>query len=193
MIRLAVRLAFAGGREQLVRLVATAAGVGLGVHLLLVAAVTFPAFQAHEARAGWTDTAARNVRPAQDENATDPLWWRMRDDGFDGRDLLRVDVAPLGAHSPVPPGLDKLPGPGELAVSPALERLLAKVPATQLADRFPGRVVATVGQAALLGPDSLVVFVGSHPTSSPGNPVSSRSAASKARRAPRHLPGSAGS
>jgi MFS family permease len=170
MIRLAIRLAFAGGREQFARLVVTAAGVGLGVVLLLLAAVTLPAFKAHEARAGWTDTSVHNVRPAQNETHTDPLLWRMRDDGFDGRDLLCVDVAPLGPHSPVPPGISRLPGPGELAVSPALERLMAHVPAAQLADRFPGRIVATVGGAALQGPDSLVVFVGSDPARLTGKP-----------------------
>src|SRR4051794_31662441 len=156
MILLAIRLAIAGGREQLVRLAVTAVGVGLGVLLLLLAAVTFPAFKAHEARAGWTDTSAHNAQPAQDESRTDPLLWRMRDDGFAGRDLLRVDVAPLGPHSPVPPGISRLPGPGELAVSPALHRLMTDVPAAQLANRFPGRVVATVGRAALQAPDSLV-------------------------------------
>jgi hypothetical protein len=170
VIRLAVRLAFAGGREQFVRLVSTAVGVGLGVVLLLLAAVTLPAFQAHEARAGWTDTSAHNVRPAQDESRTDPLLWRMRDDGFDGRDLLRVDVAALGPHSPVPPGLSRLPGPGELAVSPALGQLMTDVPAAQLAGRFPGRVVATVGKAALQAPDSLVIFVGSDPAHLAGRP-----------------------
>lgn len=170
MIRLAIRLAFAGGREQFVRLVVTAAGVGLGVVLLLLAAVTLPAFKAHEARAGWTDTSVHNVRPVQDESRTDPLLWLMRDDGFDGRDLLRVDVAALGPRSPVPPGIDRLPGPGELAVSAALERLMTEVPAAQLADRFPGRIVATVGGAALQAPDSLVVFVGSDPVHLTGQP-----------------------
>jgi len=153
MIGLALRLAFAGGREQVTRFVVTAVGVGLGVVLLLFAAVTLPAFKAHETRAGWTDTAVHNVRPAQDEGRTDPLLWRLRDDGFDGRDLLRVDVAALGPRSPLPPGLDRLPGPGELAVSPALRRLMAAVPAAQLADRFPGRVAGTVGKAALQAPD----------------------------------------
>jgi hypothetical protein len=170
MIRLAVRLAFAGGREQVVRLVVTAVGVGLGVTLLLFAAVTFPAFQAHEARAGWTDTSVRNVRPVQDERRTDPLLWRLRDDGFGDRDLLRVDVAALGPHSPLPPGLRRLPGPGELAVSPALRRLMADVPAAQLADRYPGRPVETIGRAALQAPDSLVVFVGYAPADLAGQP-----------------------
>lgn len=170
MIGLAIRLAFAGGREQLVRLVVTAAGVGLGAVLLLFAAVTLPAFTAHEARAGWTDTSAHNVRPAQDESRTDPLLWRMRDDGFNGRDLLRVDVAPLGPHSPLPPGVDRLPGQGELVASPALAKLMAEVPAGQLAGRFPGRVVATVGDAALQAPDSLVIFVGYAPAHLTGQP-----------------------
>ncbi|MER7279972.1 FtsX-like permease family protein [Dactylosporangium sp. NPDC000244] len=170
MILLAIRLAIAGGREQLVRLVVTAVGVGLGVVLLLLAAVTFPAFKAHEARAGWTDTSAHNAQPAQDESRTDPLLWRMRDDGFAGRDLLHVDVAPLGPHSPVPPGISRLPGPGELAVSPALRRLMTDVPAAQLANRFPGRIVATVGRAALQAPDSLVIFVGYDPDHLTGQP-----------------------
>ncbi|WP_426513644.1 FtsX-like permease family protein [Dactylosporangium sp. McL0621] len=185
MIGLALRLAFAGGREQLIRLVATAAGVGLGVVLLLLAAVTLPAFQAHEARNGWTDTSSHNVRPAQDERMTDPLLWRIRDDGYDGRDVLCVDVAALGPRSPVPPGLTRLPGPGELAVSPALQSLMAQVPARQLADRFPGRVVTTIGQAALQAPDSLVVFVGSDPAQLNGEPgvIQVRSIESQPRRA----------
>jgi hypothetical protein len=185
MIRLAIRLAFAGGREQVVRFVVTAVGVGLGVVLLLLAAVTFPAFNAHAARAGWTDTSTHNVQPAQDESRTDPLLWRLRDDGFQGRDLVRVDVAALGAHSPLPPGVSALPGPGELAVSPALARLMADVPAAQLADRFPGRVVSTVGPAALPAPDSLVLFVGYTPAQLTGRPgvIEVRSIESRPRNA----------
>src|SRR5690349_9300631 len=156
MFRLSVRMAFGGGREQVVRLAVSALGVAAGVVLLLLAAVVLPAIHAHEVRAAWTGTAVHNGRPAQDESRTDPLLWDVRYDGFDGHDLVRVDLAPLGPRAPLPPGLSRLPGPGELAVSPALARLLASVPPGQLADRYPGRVVAVVGDAALQSPDSLV-------------------------------------
>ena len=73
VIRLAVRLAVGGGREAVVRLAVTSAGVGLGVCLLLLAAVTFPAIKAHEAREAWTYTTSHNDRPGQDETTTDPL------------------------------------------------------------------------------------------------------------------------
>jgi hypothetical protein len=170
MIRLGARLAFGGGREQLVRLAVSTVGAGLGVVLLLLAAVLLPAIHVHEARDAWTDTSVHNVRPLQDETRTDPLLWDVRVDGYDGRDIVRVDLAPLGPRAPLPPGLSRLPGPGELAVSPALSRLLRGVAPQQLADRFPGRVVATVGDAALRSPDSLVVFVGHDPAQLRGQP-----------------------
>ncbi|MBO3751425.1 ABC transporter ATP-binding protein [Streptosporangiaceae bacterium NEAU-GS5] len=53
------------------------------------------------------------------------------DDHFRGRELFRVDVAALGARPPVPPGLTRLPGQAEIAVSPALRALLARTPYDQ--------------------------------------------------------------
>ena len=160
MIWLAVRLAFAGGRESLVRLVATAVGVALGATLLLLAAVLYPALHAHDVRRAWTATSAHNVRPAQNPAATDPLLWRLSLDHYDGQVITWVDVAALGPRAPVPPGLARLPGPGQLAVSPAMDRLLRAAPASLLKDRYPGRVLQTIGNAALAGPGQLIVFVG---------------------------------
>ena len=163
MIRLASRLTAGGGRESLVRLVLTGAGLAMAVTMLLFATVAFPALHAHDVRRGWTETSEDNRQPAQDEATTDPLLWRLTADRFDGRDLLRVDLAADGPDAPVPPGLDRLPGPGEIAVSPALQELLASTDPTLLADRFPGRVTATVGRDALASPEDLVVFVGHAP------------------------------
>jgi hypothetical protein len=163
VIRLAGRLTAGGGRESLVRLLLTGLGLAAAVAMLLCAAVLLPALRAHDVARAWTQTTPDNIRPAQDESTTDPLLWRQTTDRFDGRDLLRVDVQALGPDAPVPPGLDELPGPGELAVSPALRSLLERTPGGQLADRFPGRVTATIGRAALASPDDLVVFVGRAP------------------------------
>jgi hypothetical protein len=96
MVALALRMSFAGGREQALRLAVMAPGVGLGVALSLLAAVALPAIRAHERRDAWTYTSVHNARPAQDEARTDPLLWRLRSDGYAGREVVRVDVAALG-------------------------------------------------------------------------------------------------
>ncbi|MBO3751931.1 hypothetical protein J5X84_38175 [Streptosporangiaceae bacterium NEAU-GS5] len=153
---LAVRFALGGGREQAARTVVTAVGSGLGVCLLLLAASVFTAISAHETRDAWMATSGTPGAGAS-------LLWRARSDGYAGREIERVDVAPLGARPALPPGLTSLPGPGELAVSPALRRLLETTPQERLGRRYPGRIVATVGDAALRSPDSLVVFVGHDP------------------------------
>jgi len=170
VIRLAVRLAMAGGREPLARFAATAIGVAMGAGLLLLAAALYPALHAHDARLAWTSTSAHNVRPAPHPAGTDPLLWRLRTDVYDGRPVVWADVAAVGPRAPVPPGLSRLPGPGQLAVSAALARLLRSTPARLLGDRFPGRIVATVGNAALLGPGELVVFAGHAPARLRGQP-----------------------
>jgi hypothetical protein len=163
MIGLTIRLIMGGGREALVRLVVTAVGVALGVALLLFAAVAFPALHSHDVRGGWRNTSAHNIQPAQNEAATDSLLWRTGTDNFDTSEIIRVDLSAEGPRSPVPPGLSRLPGPGEYAVSPALARLIASTPPDMLADRYPGHSVETIGTAALVGPDQLMVIVGHTP------------------------------
>lgn len=163
MIRLATRLTAGSGRDAMVRLLLTGVGLALAVTMLLFAAVAFPALHAHDVRRAWIETSEDNVQPAQDESATDPLLWRLVEVRFDGQDVVRVDLAPEGADAPVPPGLTELPGPGEIAVSPALRDLLATTDPTLLAERFDGQVSAVVGRQALASPDDLVAFVGHNP------------------------------
>jgi hypothetical protein len=163
VVRLGGRLTAGGGRESVVRLVLTGAGLALAVTMLLFAAVAFPALHAHDVRRAWTQTTPDNQQPAQDEATTDPLRWRQTEGRFDGRDLLRVDLAAEGPDAPVPPGLDRLPGPGEMAVSPALRDLLDRTDPALLGDRFPARVTAIVGRDALASPEDLVAFVGRAP------------------------------
>ena len=84
-------------------------------------------------------------------------------DYFDGQTIERLDLAALGPHAPLPPGLSRLPGPGQYYASPALAALLRTVPRDELGDRYPGRLVGTIGDQALTGPDELVIFIGHKP------------------------------
>ncbi|GII26221.1 FtsX-like permease family protein [Planosporangium mesophilum] len=160
MIRFGLRLAVSGGREALTRLVVIAAAVALGVGMLLSTLAGVNAVDAQWSRGAWLNATAGTSHPIGD---ADPLWWLLRHDSFDGRSIDRVDVAATGPDSPVPPGTPRLPGPGEYYASPALSALLASTPADQLADRFPGRQVGTIGEAGVPFPDAAVVIVGRTP------------------------------
>ena len=81
-------------------------------------------------------------------------------------------MAGTGAPSPLPPGIPHDPGPGYYYASPALAALLRSTPADQLADRYPGRMIGTIGDAALPSPDSLVIIIGRTPAQLAGTPDS---------------------
>jgi hypothetical protein len=69
--------------------------------------------------------------------------------------------------TPAPPGLGAFPKKGEVYVSPALAELMRKLPAGQLAGRFPKPSTGsygTIGAAGLASPDELVAVVGRAPT-----------------------------
>jgi hypothetical protein len=123
VIRFGLRLALTGGREALVRLVIIAVAVALGVGMLLTAVAGINGVQSQNDRYGWANSASAT----QDPNAPDPLWWFLRMDGYRGQTIGRVDLAATGPRSPIPPGLPRLPGPGEFYASPALTRLLGTV------------------------------------------------------------------
>lgn len=156
--RLGLRLAVAGGRESLLRLAVTALGVGVGVTLLLLCLTGYSAAKGRADRFGWQSADSATPRAAPD-----PALFLSVTDYHDGEVMTRAYLAALGPHPPVPPGLSELPGPGEVAVSPAMARLLDATPDDELDDRYPGRIVATIGDAGLAHPDQLVALVGRTP------------------------------
>ncbi|MFJ4979187.1 FtsX-like permease family protein [Streptomyces coeruleorubidus] len=86
-----------------------------------------------------------------------------------------VNLAQLPGRetTPAPPGLSGFPKQDEVYVSPALAELLHKLPAGQLADRFPKATsYGTIGAAGLASPDELVAVVGR----TPGAPAVSKNA-----------------
>jgi hypothetical protein len=160
MIRLGLRLTLHSGREAFTRLLLTTVAVALGVAVLLGVFAEFHAFQADANRSCWECTQGApvpKVMPARGE------LWNYSVDYFEGRTIERLDVAALGPGAPVPPGVSRLPGPGQYEVSPALAALLRTVPADELGDRFPGSLAGTLGDAALSSPDELAVYVGYQP------------------------------
>ena len=185
MIRLGLRLALRGGREALVRLLLTAAAVAIGVALLLGVLAEFHAFQASAAQACWSCTTGAAVParlPAHGE------LWNNSADFYRGQTITRLDVAALGAGAPALPGIAHLPAPGQYYASPALATLLRTVPADQLGDRFPGQLAGTIGDAALSGPDDLVIDIGYTPAGVAALPGSEWITSISAAPAPRCSP-----
>jgi hypothetical protein len=169
MIRLGLRLALHSGREALTRLLLTTVAVALGVAVLLGVLAVFHAFQADANRSCWECTQGAAVPGSTALPGRGELW-NYSVDYFEGRTIERLDVAALGPGAPVPPGISRLPGPGQYVVSPALAALLRTVPADELGDRFPGSLAGTIGDAALSGPDELAVYVGYRPAALAGVP-----------------------
>ena len=161
MIRLGLQLVLASGREALIRLLVITMAVAAGVALLLAVAAEFHAFQ------------AESSRPCRECTQAPALSGRLPDHGlaanysldfYQGQMIERLDLAALGPGAPVPPGISRLPRPGEYYASPALAHQLGTVPADQLGSRFPGTLAGPIGGAALSGPDELVIYVGYKPS-----------------------------
>ena len=162
MIGLGLRLVLIGGREAVTRLVVLVVAVGLGVGLLLTAVAGTNAVTTWNNSHAWLWTGTLAVPPGPAAGIA-PLWWHPSGDTFDGQQIDRFDVAATGASSPVPPGITHDPGPGQYYASPALAALLRSTPADQLADRYPGRLAGTIGDAALSSPNSLIIIIGHTP------------------------------
>ena len=177
MMRLGLRLTINGGKEAAVRLAIIVGAVALGVGLLLIVLAGMNGINAQNARSAWLNTGSVFVPgPASPggappgppgaspvATASNPLWWLSTTDNYKSHTIDVVDVAATGPDSPVPPGLSHLPGPGQFYASPALTRLLRSTPANELADRYPGTQVGTVGPAALPAPNSLIIVMGHTP------------------------------
>jgi len=166
------RLAFAGGRDGWTRTIFTAVGVGIGVAMLLLAASVPAAIDAREQRGAdrdWqqvlsTDDAGP-ASPADDADAPtamadDTLLIAQAYTTFRGRPVWGRAVQAGGPQAPLPPGVTRLPGPGEAVVSPALAELLAGPDGALLAPRIGERIIGEIGPAGLTGPAELAFYRG---------------------------------
>ncbi|MGW9309098.1 FtsX-like permease family protein [Saccharomonospora azurea] len=150
-------------RDRRTRTSAILMGVGVAVATgLMLVLVSLPgAAQARVDRAAWQEPSAADF---VGEAGGTPMSMSVSEDVHGDHTITRVDVAAHDASEiseiALPPGIDRFPGPGEVLMSPALRELSADLPASVLADRYPGEVVGTLGADALTHPDQLAVLVG---------------------------------
>ena len=163
MYRLGLRLILKGGREALVRLLLTTVAVAIGVTILLGVLADFHAYQKTSNRPSWESTKGVPISslPSPASNA---LLWNYSENIYKGQFIEQLNVAALGSHAPILPGISKLPGPGQFYASPALAQLLKTVPKNELGNRFPGNEVGTIGESALSFPTELAIYVGRTPS-----------------------------
>ncbi|MFD7667031.1 FtsX-like permease family protein [Streptomyces sp. NPDC059788] len=157
-LAMGVRFAVGGGREGWIRTALTALGVGLGVAVLLTAAAVPQAVSTAVARDhARSDTFAETTATA----TADTLRIAQTDTRYREKPVRGRLVQPDGDRPATPPGVPRLPGPGEMVVSPALAGLLASSDGAALRDRFQGvRTVGLIGDEGLAGPDELAYYQG---------------------------------
>ncbi|WP_197322162.1 FtsX-like permease family protein [Saccharomonospora sp. NB11] len=157
---LGLRLAVGGGRisgQALLRLAMTTLGVAMAVTVLLTAASVVNVVDAQQQR------EAGQVPVTEPTSGVDPLYhlsWFV-DAGEEY--VQTIVVAPTGDDSPVPPGLDRLPEPGEIVASPAAAEFLTSPEGQSARARIDGTVVGEIAKAGLAMADDLLVYVGATP------------------------------
>jgi hypothetical protein len=139
----------------------TAGAVAVCAALLLIAVAANHAFGARAERDAWRYPKGVPAAQATMVEALSTQFAR-------GRPITVVELAAEPGERPAaPPGLTRFPGAGQVYYSPALARLVAGLPADQLADRFGGggrRPAGTLGAAGLVHAGELVAVVGRSPT-----------------------------
>lgn len=155
---LGARFTLAGGREGWTRTLLTAVGVGLGVAVLLLASAVPAMMDARAQRSHARDDMSfgEKIAPTATTMLIDTT-----NTTFRGEDIYGRTLRPDGDKPPIPPGLSKIPAPGEMVVSPALAKLLDSSGAKLLKERLPYRITGTIAKDGLLGPAELAYYAGS--------------------------------
>ncbi len=172
LVVLGLRMSVGSGRGGLLRTALMSSGAALGVLLVLASLATVSVANAQNERArdrspvyavdgeysSDTDGGSRFDRPAE-VGATRLI---EIDDAIGHTPLRRIVIGGARADTEVPPGLGRLPAPGEIVVSPALAELIRTD--ARARERFPQPIVGTIGRAGLIAPNELRAYVASRPT-----------------------------
>jgi hypothetical protein len=150
---LGLRLLFGAGRGNRIRFFLMAAGGSLGVCCLALVLTIPQILDAHDMRA-----AAREPRTTSAQPAASTLVLQRSDPyGSVTFNRVFVGVGTKGSDN-APPGLDELPRPGEVFVSPRVRELLREQPAVK--GLLPGRESGLIGPEGLAHPDELFAYIG---------------------------------
>ncbi|MGW1379512.1 FtsX-like permease family protein [Streptomyces sp. NPDC002446] len=159
-----MRFAAGDGREGWIRTALTAAGVALGVAVLLLGASVPTLMDSWHGREKARENLGQRHEPRP---ADDTLRYASVDTTFHGTPIRGRLVRPDGAHPPVPPGVHRLPGAGRMLVSPALKELLDSPDGALLRERLDYEIAGTIGDAGLLGPRELTYLAQSATLAAP--------------------------
>ncbi|GAB7031309.1 hypothetical protein AB0G35_07830 [Streptomyces sp. NPDC021749] len=159
-----MRFAAGGGREGWIRTALTAAGVALGVAVLLLGTSVPHLMDAWHGREKARENLGQEHPPRPSDTT---LRYASTDTTFHGIPVRGRLVRPDGTRPPVPPGIDHLPGPGRMLVSPALKELLGSPGGALLRARLPYEIAGTIGDAGLLGPKELTYVAQSDTLAAP--------------------------
>ncbi|MGW7729976.1 FtsX-like permease family protein [Streptomyces canus] len=152
-------LARSSGRRGLQSQLLAAGAAAVGSFLLLLMTAAALGAGARADHTTWRTPDAVSAREATAVQATTTTY--VRQEPVSVVNLARL---PGRGQTPAPPGLSRFPRQGQVYVSPALAALLRKLPAAQLADRFPKvSSYGTIGAAGLASPDELVAVIGRAP------------------------------
>jgi hypothetical protein len=149
---LGARLALIGGPDARWRAALTAGGVALGVTLLLFAASVPHMISAHNHRVAARAVVA-SAKPGRLLLLTGSTTYRGNSITVDT--IQGTDKRPL-----LPPGVGRLPKPGEMIVSPALASLLRSDQGAALSSRLHSRIAGTIAPSGLAGPAELFAYRG---------------------------------
>ncbi|MEU8416463.1 FtsX-like permease family protein [Amycolatopsis japonica] len=153
-LMLGFRLAVGGGRGSIVRLVLSTVGIGLAVAVLLIGASAGTIKENRDQR-----TFAASVR-SEPIPGVAPLDYSATTTDFRGQAISLVHLRATGSSSPIPPGVDRLPAPGEIFLSPKLAELVAADTSGLLRPRLPGKPAGLIAAETTLNPNDLVAYVG---------------------------------
>ncbi len=149
-VRLGLRLV--RGSDLVLRLRSALTALGSAICVLLLLGIL----------AAWhvtQITSTRNVAQAPRPDSHGALLYAAVPDSWHGQSLTRVYLAVDGPHPPVPPGLSRLPGPGEVALSPDLAAGLRHHD-PQLLARFEGLRGDTIARVGLTSAAQQLAHIG---------------------------------
>ncbi|MFE0422371.1 FtsX-like permease family protein [Streptomyces sp. NPDC058953] len=160
-LALGIRFGASGGREGWIRTLLTAFGVGVGVTMLLLASSVPNMVEGRDLRSDSRNPIEIKGLGSQERPATGTsVVWRALHSDYRGDPVSGALMRAEGADPVRPPGVPVFPKPGEMVVSPALADLFETREGALLRERFDQKIIGTIGDAGLLDPHELYVYLG---------------------------------